>query len=118
MPTPWSTTRDVDVVADRLRGELHRAAVVGELHGVLEQVVDGRDELAAVPEDRHGVGRLLELDLHLAVIGRGPYPLECLGHDERDEHRLARRCLLGLYPGEVEEVVDDPAHPEGLCVDP
>ena len=36
---------------------------------------------------------------------------------QRDEHGLARRRLLGFDPGEVEQVVDDPAHPERLGMD-
>ena len=48
---------------------------------------------------------------------RGPHPLDGVGHDQVDQHRLARRRLLGLDARQVEQVVDDAAHPEGLVVD-
>ena len=51
-------------------------------------------------------------------LGRLADALGRLGHDEVDEHRLPRRRLLVLDPGEVEKVVDDPADPERLGVDP
>ena len=44
-------------------------------------------------------------------------PLDGLGHHQVDVDRLAGRGLLGLDAAEVEQVVDDPADPEGLGVD-
>ena len=44
-------------------------------------------------------------------------PLDGVGHDQVDQHRLAGRRLLGLDAREVEQVVDDAADPEGLVVD-
>ena len=60
----------------------------------------------------------MQHDLDAALVGRGPHPLDGVGHHQVDQHRLARRRLLGLDAGQVEEVVDDAAHPEGLGVDP
>ena len=45
-------------------------------------------------------------------------PLHRLGHDQVDVDRFAGRGLLGLDPAQVEQVVDDPADPEGLGMDP
>ena len=91
--------------------------VVGVGDGVLEQGVHGRDELAPVAQDGDRGRGLVEDDLEAALVGRGAHPLNGIGHDEVDQHRLARRGLLGLDAREVEQVVDDPAHPEGLVVD-
>ena len=79
--------------------------------------VHGRDELAAVAHDRDRGRGLLQHDLDAALVRRGPHPLDGVGHDEVDQHRLARRGLLGLDARQVEQVVDDAAHPEGLVVD-
>ena len=35
-------------------------------------------------------------ELDVALVGGRPDPLDRLGHDELDRHRLARRRLLGL----------------------
>ena len=59
----------------------------------------------------------MEHDLDAALVRRRPHSLDGVRHDEVHEHRLARRGLLGLDPRQVEEVVDDPAHPERLVVD-
>ena len=59
----------------------------------------------------------MEHDLEAALVRRRPHPLDGVRHDEVDEHRLARRRLLGLDARQVQEVVDDAAHPEGLVVD-
>ena len=61
--------------------------------------------------------RLVQDDLDAALVRRGPHPLNGVGHDQVDQHGLARRGLLGLDAREVEQVVDDAAHPEGLVVD-
>ncbi len=53
-----------------------------------------------------------------ALLGRGAHPFDGLGHHQVDEDGLARRRLLGLDPRQVEQVVDDPADPERLGVDP
>ena len=104
-------------------GALHRAGhdhlgvVVGVGDRVLEQGVHGRDELAPVAHDGHRRGGLVQDDLDAALVGRGPHPLDGVGHDEVDQHRLARRGLLGLDARQVEQVVDDPADPERLVVD-
>ena len=80
--------------------------------------MDGRDQLAAVAEHVHrGVG-LIELDGNAPLIGGGPDPFHRLGHDQVDVDGLAGRGLFGLDAAEVEQVVDDPADPEGLGVDP
>ena len=52
-----------------------------------------------------------------ALVRRGPHPLDGVGHHQVHQHRLAWRGLLGLDAGQVEQVVDDAAHPEGLVVD-
>ena len=93
------------------------AGVVGVRHGVLEQRVHGRDELAPVAEDGHRRVGLTQDDRDVPLLGGGPHPLDGLGHHQVDQHRLARGCLLGLDPAEVQEVVDDPADPERLGVD-
>ena len=118
MPTPWSSTSRRTSSSPTSAGEADRAALVGELHRVLEQVVERGDELAAVAEDGHGRVGLLELDLDVALVGRGAHALDRLGHHEVHQDRLARRRFLRLDPRQVEEVVDDPADPEGLGVDP
>ena len=56
-------------------------------------------------------------DLDAALVRRGPHALDGVGHHQVDEHRLARRGLLGLDARQVEQVVDDAADPEGLVVD-
>ncbi len=91
--------------------------VVGVGDRVLQKGVHGGDELAAVTHDGDGRRGLVQHDLDAALVGRGPDPLDGVGHDEVDQHRLARRRLLGLDPRQVEEVVDDAADPEGLVVD-
>ena len=98
-------------------GHHHLGVVVGVGDGVLEQGVHGRDELAPVAHDGDRGRRLVQHDLDAALVGRGPHPLDGVGHDQVDQHRLARRGLLGLDAREVEQVVDDAAHPEGLVVD-
>ena len=77
----------------------------------------GRDQLAAVAQ--HGDGRrgLVQDDLDAPLVRRGPDPLNGVGHDEVDQHRLAGRGLLGLDAREVEQIIDDAADPEGLVVD-
>ncbi len=77
----------------------------------------GRDELAPVAHDGDGRRGLVQDDLDAALVGGGPHPLDGVGHDEVDQHRLAGRCLLGLDARQVEQVVDDAADPEGLVVD-
>ena len=71
------------------------------------------------PVAEHGArrGGLLELDLHVALVGGGAHALDGLGHDQVDEHGLAGRGLFGLDARQVEQVVDDPADPERLGVD-
>ena len=77
----------------------------------------GRDELAALAQHGDRGRGLVQHDLDAALVGRGPHPLNGVGHDQVDQHRLAWRRLLGLDAGEVEQVVDDAADPEGLVVD-
>ncbi len=91
--------------------------VVGVGDRILEQRVHGRDELTAVTH--HGDGRrgFVQDDLEAALVSRGPHALDGVGHHQVDQHRLARRGLLGLDARQVEQVVDDAADPEGLVVD-
>ena len=77
----------------------------------------GRDELAAVTHHRHRGRGFVQHDLDAALVGRGPHPLDGVRHHQVDQHRLAGRGLLGLDARQVEQVVDDAAHPEGLVVD-
>jgi hypothetical protein len=79
--------------------------------------VHGRDQLTAVAEDvDRGIG-LIELDGNTSLLRRRPDPLDRLGHHQVDVDGLAGRRLLGLDAAQVEQVVDDPADPEGLGVD-
>ena len=64
-----------------------------------------------------GMG-LIELDGNASLLGCRPDPLDRLGHDQVDLDGLAGWRLLRLDPAQVEQVVDDPADPEGLGVDP
>ncbi len=77
----------------------------------------GRDELAAVAQDGDGGRGLVQDDLDAALVRRGPHPLDGVRHDQVDQDGLAGRGLFRLDAGEVQEVVDDPADPEGLVVD-
>ncbi len=70
------------------------------------------------PSDGHGRLGLDQGDGDAPLVGGGPDPLHGLGHDQADQDRLAGRGLLGLDPAEVQQVVDDPADPERLGVDP
>ncbi len=107
----------VGVEALHRAGHDHLGVVVGVGDGVLEQGVHGRDELAAVTHARRRGGGLVQHDLDAALVRRGAHALDGVGHHQVDQHRLARRRLLGLDAGEVEQVVDDAADPEGLVVD-
>ena len=98
-------------------GHHHLRVVVAVGDGVLEQGVHGRDELAPVAHDGHRGRGLVQHDLDAALVGRGAHALDGVGHDQVDQHRLARRGLLGLDARQVEQVVDDAADPEGLVVD-
>ena len=51
------------------------------------------------------------------LLGRGANALNGVGHEERNGDGLARRGSLAFDPREVEEVLDDAVHPEGLGVD-
>jgi hypothetical protein len=77
-------------------GHHHLGVVVGVGDGVLEQGVHGRDELAPLAHDGDRGGGLVQDDLDAALVGRGPDPLDGVGHDQVDQHRFARRGLLGL----------------------
>ena len=94
--------------------ELDGGARVGVLHGVVEQVVQGRHELAAVAEDREVVARLGDADLDALLLGGRTHALDRLGDHEVHGHRLARRCLLGLDAAELEQVVDGAPDAERL----
>src|ERR1700733_8040024 len=102
MPTPWSRTPittssspppPVDppvVVLDPPR-QVDRLVLVGELHGVLQQVVDGGIELAPIAEHGDRRGRLAERYLDPPGLRRLPHPLDRFGEHEVDEHGLAWR---------------------------
>ena len=93
-------------------------AFVGELHCVLEQVVERRGQLAAVAEHRDRRGGFLEFDLDAPLLGRRPDSFCGFGHDEVDEHGFARWRLLVLDARQIQQVVDDPRDAECLGVDP
>src|SRR5207245_2606453 len=108
-----------------LDGHVHRPAVgaaaavdggviVGGLTGVVEQVVDRGDELAAVAVHCDPRRHLAHVEAHAAGVGRAAYLLDGLGHEQVHRHRLAHRGLLGFEPGEVEQVTDDVSDAVGL----
>ena len=91
--------------------------VVGVGDGVLEQGVHRRDELAPVSHHGHGGRGLVQDDLDPTLVRRGPDTLDGVGHDEVDQDGFARWRLLGLDARQIQQVVDDATHPEGLVVD-
>ena len=109
--------RQVRVGAVDGAGHHDFGVVVGVGDGVLEQGVHRRDELTPVTHDGHGRRGLVQDDLDPALVRRGPHPFDGVGHDQVDQDGFARRCLLRLDARQVEQVVDDAAHPEGLVVD-
>ena len=98
-------------------GDDHLGVVVGVGDRVLQERVHGRDELAPVAHHGDRRRRLVQHDLDATLVRRGPHPLDGIGHHEVHQHRLARRRLLRLDAGQVEQVVDDAADAEGLVVD-
>ena len=78
-PRPRSRRRRPSVPA---RTSIDRARV-GVLHGVVEQVVDGRDELAPVAEHGEAGGRLVDLDARCpAARPRAAGAVDGLGDDQ------------------------------------
>ena len=102
---------------DDLAGDRHDGALGGVGDGVLEQGVEGADELAAIADDGHRRVELLDVEADGAVLGARLDPVDGLDDGEVDRHRVAGLAELGLETGEVEQVVDDPADPERLVVD-
>ena len=94
--------------------ELDRRVVLGVLDGVVDQVVHGRDQLAAVARDDEVAGRLGDLEADPAMLGHRPQPLDRLGDDQVHRDRIPAGGLLGLDPRQVEQVLDDAAEPLGL----
>ena len=129
MPTPWSrismSTHGPTrlTVIDRWpprcgRSRCSTRAVLGRVDdGVLEEGVQGRDQLSPIAEDDLvGLG-LVEVDLDLVLLGGGADPFDGVRDDERHRDGLARGGALTLDAREVEEVLDDAVDAERLGVD-
>ena len=107
---PWSSTSSSTVRPSVTGAHLDGGPVVGVLHGVVEQVVEGRDELAPVAEDGEAGAGLDDLDGDAAVLGGRPDALDGLGQHEVGGDRLvALGTLLALDAAEREQVVDGAA---------
>ena len=95
----------------------HRAALRRVHHAVLEQRASAATSWRRSPKtmtDGSGSSKTSSTARWSAVAR---IALDRLGHHEDDRDGLTRRCPLGLEAREVEQVVDDPADPEGLEVD-
>ena len=60
----------------------------------------------------------MQHDLDASLVSRRTHPLNGVGYHQVHQHRLSGGRLFGLDAGQIEEVVDDAADPEGLVVDP
>ena len=89
-------------------------ARVGVLHRVVEQVVIADTSWRRSPHHREPRRRRLDLDRDAPLLGRRPDPVGGLGDDEVHRHVVAPRLLVGLDPGQLEQVVDGAADPERL----
>ena len=115
---PWSRT-EISTSRPSVVGEhLDRRPGVGVLHRVVEQVVDGRHELAAVAEHGEPPVGLADDEVDAGLLGRGPDALDRLGHHQVDRHRLAPRQLAALDPAQLQQVLDGAADAERLGHDP
>jgi hypothetical protein len=83
--------------------------------GVAEHVAHGLDELVPVAEDRQRASRVdVDLALRVRRAQVGGRVADHLGEVDRDT--LDRHAAVG--PGQREQVVDEPAHPGALGLDP
>ena len=117
MPMPWSSHRDVDpATVRRARRTSTPQPGVGVLHGVVDQVVDRRDELAAVADAARGAWAGSSTSM---VIPRcsaaGRMPVDRLGDEVADGDRLADAAPRSAsIRRQLEQVVDGAADAERL----
>ena len=118
MPIPVSLTRTTTSSPSRPAVQGDRAAGLGVLRGVVQQVDDHLlqpDRVGLEPERADGEPHREPV---LALVDEGPGRLDGRGDDRGQGHRLqAEPDLAPGDPGDVEQVVDQPGHEPDLLLD-
>ena len=106
---PWSATIELGEAAlRRWHADLHAAARLGVLDGVLDEVAERRDQLAAVADAAARSGRSSTAISMPRGCGELADALDRLGDDVADRTALGERRLAELDPRQLHQVVDRP----------
>ena len=96
---------DRDAVVAPDGGHPHLAAGLAVLDGVVDEVADGRDQLASVAEHTEA-HRLVDVDADVALLGAGQRPDGGVADDHRDVDRIAHGAAAEFDARQLEQIVD------------
>ncbi len=118
MPMPWSVTLISTAPSRRADGDGDAGALRAVVHGVLDEVADGGDELRLAAA--HGQPALAAAhDLDAAGRGGRAGAVDGLGDHLVDRHEVLLGQRVGaLQPREVDELLHQPGQPAGLVLQP